>query len=269
MHTSSVWMIIRGLLAAMLLLPCSLHGQSNATPQFEVASVKPVTGDWVYEYRITPTTFTRRGAALDWLIEFAYGLQQHFQVEGPAWIHEGPNIVGPVEGTMKPRSARFDIYARAAEPASPAQMRLMVRSLLAERWKLALHSETREVQSFVLTTGKGPLKLRKSESEDPAERRANGPGYDWKHTSMQELVQHISDFVPQAVFEETGLKGRYDFNLPFLTDSVITPGLPMDQQDYASGFASALRGLGLDLQPKKRPVEILVIDSVERVPIEN
>src|SRR6185312_4423442 len=110
----------------LILLPGALFAQSGASPRFDVASVKPVKGEWVYEKQITPLSFTRRGVYIKWLVQFAYGLRQPFQVERPDWIGEGPNVL------------RFDIYAKTDRPTSEAQMRLMVQSLLADRWKLAI-----------------------------------------------------------------------------------------------------------------------------------
>src|SRR5215475_13423662 len=110
-------MQLRRIFASLVILHV---GRLIAQPAFDVASVKPVVGDWVWEYKNTPTSLTWRGATLGRLIRYAYGLEKQQQTIGPDWIEAGPS------------GLRFDIFAKNDQPATAEKRRLMMQTLLSE-----------------------------------------------------------------------------------------------------------------------------------------
>jgi uncharacterized protein (TIGR03435 family) len=173
-------------------------------------------------------------------------------------------------------SERYDILAKSAGPATADEMRPMLRALLAERFKLALHRETKEMSAFALVEAKGGHKLKESEAADgpgiiPSEGNAkiflNG-----KTASLDQLAGFLAGPLRAPVVDMTGLKGKYDF----LFD--ITAYIPQEKDrqpgeappDPVSVLQSALpKQLGLRLEARKLPIETLVIDHVEKLPVEN
>jgi uncharacterized protein (TIGR03435 family) len=242
------------LLAAWL---CPAVAQPEIAPKFDAASVKTQAGEWVFNFKTTPDSVIWQGADMGRLIRFAYDLQHPFQVAGPGWINAGKDGI------------HYDINAKAAHAGGDAQLRLMMRSLLAERWNLSIHRESREVRTLVLTAGKGPLRLNKSATDGPGSMASNEQGIARVGGTMAELARDISDWLPDLVVNETGLDGRYDYKIDFLKYTDYKVGARFEEQDFETGFAIALQKVGLSLKAARRNAEIIAIDHVERVPTEN
>jgi uncharacterized protein (TIGR03435 family) len=262
--------VIRTSAAATSLFVLTAWGafaQSASLPTFEVASVKPNLigraageGSKREHADISPGSVNMRNVSLSSCVQWAYRVNE-FQISGPDWLG----------------SERFDIVAKAGSPAPDQQMRLMLRALLADRFKLALHSETRALPVYVLVVGKNGPKFHRSEGEgessmdSPAKSNVIGV---FKKYSMQDLASLLSrqKMVNGLVLDETGLAGRFDFTLDFTS---YVPKDPKDLKNFKADdamsaiFSAVQDQLGLKLDAKKRPVSILVIDHAERAPTEN
>jgi uncharacterized protein (TIGR03435 family) len=178
-------------------------------------------------------------------------------------------LSGPIEFL----SDRYDVDAKAEHPASADQVLEMLRTLLADRFELRLHRENRETPVYMLTIAKGGAKLRRSlaaESADTAFRipaRAGGTEEGsgrliFRNESMPDLawaLTRTAGIGDRVVVDATGLDERYDFELKFARerDSTTPP-------DGPSIFSALPEQLGLKLEPRKAPVEFLVIDHIER-----
>jgi uncharacterized protein (TIGR03435 family) len=195
-------------------------------------------------------------------------------------------------------SDRFDIVAKPEGNATPAQMALMLRSLLAERFKLAVHMEARELPIYELVLARadaklGPL-LHKSDVDCIAIRAAQQgaprtpftagsprPNCDYfggfgriagGGTDIDELVGLLSRMVDRPVVNKTGLSGNYDFDLTFTPDVPVdrmpSPGSPLLPPGFdpngPSIYTALQEQLGLQLKSARGPVDVLVIDHVER-----
>lgn len=167
---------------------------------------------------------------------------------------------------------RYDILAKTAAPVTFAQLRLMMRSLLAERWKLVVHQESRVIPVYVLSVGKlGPnLRISKKVGD-------SGPviGHDRATTfvgaTMWQLVEEIGFQVAAPIVDDTGLTGRYDFTVEDFA-KYEEYGIPIAGStgaDFGPAYDQALHKLGLQLKLQKRPTNVLVVDHVEKVPTQN
>ena len=231
-------------------------------PRFEVASVKPNVGsDRSIPFRTPPPDgITLTNNPLESIIRYAYSVQP-FRLEGvPAWT----------------RDERFDIAARAAGPITDEQRRLMMRSLLVERFRLKARFETREKTIYVMTTVRadkqlGPgLKPRPECATpplDPARDKpctAGGSGrsdaIQMRAVTLTQLAEGMLSTVRgELVRDETGLPGAFDVEMSWRPESSTDP------DDARPAFVTAVREqLGLRLDPMRRPVEVLVVESIDR-----
>jgi uncharacterized protein (TIGR03435 family) len=179
-------------------------------------------------------------------------------VSGPEWL----------------TTDRFDVTAKAPAAAPTAQLKLMLQTLLAERFKVALHFETKTLTGYGLVIGKNGAKLQPSQDEGEPELRGQ-LRIDARRYSMHGLAELLSMSFGNAegtyVADMTGLKGRFTFTIdisPFL--AVNEPVLRNEATAVMiSAFQRALeQQLGLKLEPQKIPVDVLVIDHATR-PSEN
>ncbi|MDR3701359.1 MAG: TIGR03435 family protein [Candidatus Sulfopaludibacter sp.] len=236
--------------------------RAQSGPAFEVVSVKPSamqdgnTGMGLATY---PGGRIRANMCkLDYLITEAFDIQ-FFQVAGgPRWIHED----------------RFDIDAKppansAASKANPRsfklppnpEQRLMLQALLADRFQLRSHRETREGPVYLLTRTNKELKLQPTQDSDEypwvgsvAGAAIARDGLRATNATMALLTARLSSYLERPVFDRTGLPGAFDFRYEFSSDDPAT--------DVISVIMASLQGLGLKLEAGKGPVETLVIDRV-------
>jgi uncharacterized protein (TIGR03435 family) len=227
-----------------------LNAQSRPEPEFEVASVKPVAPSdtalrvsMISEHgRISYTNVTVRG-----LVRKAYGLR----------------IYPPSTGGSDPLSTdRYNIIASASSDASEEQTMRMLRALLEERFKLVVHRETKELRVWALLVGKNGPKLREVQDDGSAAEIGSGEGHKIKahHVSMKLLASALQGFVGEPVVNATGLTGLFDFTLDFTLDESTSP----DREWGQTPFEAVQRQLGLRLEARKGPVEVVVIDHVEK-----
>jgi uncharacterized protein (TIGR03435 family) len=162
---------------------------------------------------------------------------------------------------LKSDDARYDISAKAPAGASSRQMPEMLKALLAERFKVALHRETRTLPIYALVTAKGGPKLHEAPADGHSSTNSRGGHITAQHVSMVDLGDSLSRQLGRAVIDQTGLKGAFDFTLEYAADDADT--------SRPSIFTALQEQLGLRLEATKGPVEVLVIDRAERVPTEN
>lgn len=265
-----------------------------ATPRFEVASVRPsdpnarVGGFKSKDGRgggpvlqVEHRRFTVANMNLLSLILRAYDIRGCRPLgEGDcARISGGPDWL---------KRDGFDIRAKMPDDTpdytgiqffngQAPQLQLMLQALLADRFKLSVHREMKQLPVFVLTIGgKGP-KLKKTEGTGnpslifhPSAQPNGDQRFQLvaKNSSMQELTDLYSRFMSRPVLDRTGLKGRFDFTMTYAADPDAPGLLPGDEFAWPALFTALQEQLGLKLEATKGSVEILVIDHVER-PSEN
>jgi uncharacterized protein (TIGR03435 family) len=143
-------------------------------------------------------------------------------------------------------------------------MRLMMRQLLADRFKLAFHRQTREMRAFALTSGDAEKKLHASAPGTVPSRQNTAMSLVAKALSMPELAEFLGDILETPVADRTNLKGRYDFVLDF-TSYLPALNRPPELDDFLAILPSALTGeLGLKLESVPRmPVEVIQVDHMQ------
>jgi uncharacterized protein (TIGR03435 family) len=243
--------MIRTLL--LLTLAATAYGQTV----FEAASVKPVALERAKEGRpgvsFTPGSVTMSNVTLKTVITTAYGVKD-YQVSGPAWIN----------------SERYDVIGKSAGPAAESELSQMLQPLLAERFKLSLHRETKDLAVYVLTAGKSISKLRESSADTKTGTRGQGSNMVFQHYSMTQLSEFLSRLraVGRPVLDMTGLTGDFDFTVEVMDsnpENLVDAKRGAEQAVSDPGFAARVASqLGLKLEARTAPAELLVIDRVEK-----
>ncbi len=161
-------------------------------------------------------------------------------------------------------SARFNIDAKLPAGAPRDQMPMMMRALLADRFKLAFHRETKQLKEYALVVAKGGAKLSASSEDDRARAGSSQGDRMIKCFGMpvSTLAQMLISAVEAPVIDRTGITGNYNFDLKF---APLSAGA---DDSLPTIFAVLQDQLGLRLEAIKGPVEVLVIDGAER-PAEN
>src|SRR5882724_3805558 len=228
----------------------------QALPAFDVASVKPAERIKTDTYNINlgktnHGELTLGNATLSECLKFAYGFTDDIQLDGPEWIKRKGEFI-------------YDIVAKAPADTPREQLQLMLRALLNERFKLVLHREQRQATYLALVQGKKGLKL---EEADPALSGATGGPLHLGHIEskgiyMPMLATTLSRFMRQPVLDMTGLKGRYVVKLDWTPD-------PVDPDKAPAGagptiYTAVQEQLGLKLESRKGPLEVIVIDHAEK-----
>jgi uncharacterized protein (TIGR03435 family) len=233
----------------ILALAGSVFAQSSDTrPAYEAASVKlntsgdPHSGTDGSKGQIVMTNLT-----LERLIERAYGVKPT-QVSGPNWLAD----------------VHVDIMAKFPPDTKDSEHPQMLRALLEDRFKLAVHRETKELPGYALLVAKGGFKLKPVDVEDDDTQHQGGriQTLAAKGTSMALLADLVSRYLNTIVVDKTGIDGVYNFDLRWVSDEEKAediPTLPIALQET----------LGVRLQAQKVPVDVIVVDRVERVPTEN
>ena len=224
-------------------------------PQFAVASIKPETGRPPVSRKINPDGIAFTGVTLVGCIKAAYGLYDYQIVGGEAY-----------------RQDEYDISAKADSNESKDRLMLMLRTLLADRFKLVVHTETKELPVLSLAIAKSGSKLKASTNDDPPGMRAADGGLKFTKYTMPELGEFLSRLgsLGRPVLDRTGLQETYDFTL--LIDG---QKFDINNRDGADAFKRSMSDwpsishdlqdqLGLRLESDKAPVERLVIDPAEK-----
>jgi uncharacterized protein (TIGR03435 family) len=242
---------------------------------FEVASIKPSPPQPMGQIRIGMGSdagmLRYTNVSLKDCIRVAYRIKD-FQVLGPDWLPD----------------ARFDITAKFPGGATEDQVPEMLQALLAERFKLTAHKESKEHNVYALVAGKNGPKLKPAEVPTGASRPPRGNmqimvGPDGAHlkapsATLANLAEMLSRFSERPVLDMTGIEGQYDFDLVFAPENLRNMpgpggrmGGPHDSpsEPTAGSIYDSVHPYGLKLEPRKAAMEILVVDNILKVPTEN
>ena len=190
--------------------------------------------------------------------------------EAIRWAYDEPGArIGVLEGPEWADTVRFDIVARPVAASSPDQMRLMLRALLADRFKLVARAEKRESRVYFLTVDQKGHKLQPSTAKGPRRMQSDATGLTFEYVTMNDLQSYLLT-VPgfdRPVLNRTGLEGAFDFKLPILA------GADTEEARRAAiasmvVFVDALQALGVRLDPGMVPLDVITIEKAER-PSEN
>jgi uncharacterized protein (TIGR03435 family) len=241
----------------MLIAAMASYAQATV---FEVASIKPNTTGARMSVELSGDRFTAFDIGLGPLVLMAYDLN-----------------VRQVSGLDHTFGDRYDIVAKAEHRLRSAELRQMIQSLLADRFKLQVHWETREVPVYSLEVANSSPKLRRSDRQeediprvrtpDSAGGRETTSGVSYTNESMADFAWALSRMAgvgDRQVIDNTGLDGNYDFTLSFDRNPVPPGGtdpLPRLGPDI---FSAVKAQLGLKLESARAPVRFLVIDHAER-----
>jgi uncharacterized protein (TIGR03435 family) len=250
----------RGTLTAALaglvaLLAATGSAQVKDQPSFELATIKPSGPDSgpMSINRLPGGRLVTTNTPLPMLIAWAFNVDDGRLFNVPRGLD----------------AVRFDVVAQAANDSAAGPVQLMMRALLAERFKLVVHSETRELPAYALVVDSGGPKLRLSTSVEPPgpnpfTMRTAGQLTGTKVTAAM-LAKVLSGQLGRPVAEETGLAGVFDFVLQWSPEAAT----PSPDQPLASLFTAIREQLGLRLVARRAPVDVIVIDHVESRPTEN
>ena len=223
--------------SALLFIALGI-ASAQTQPAFEVASVKPANPT---DGAISRRNYGEFMGNLHFLISAAYGVDDYRITGGPKWLDA-------------------DKFSVNYKPVGP-QAALMLRTLLADRFKLAVHMETKELPIYSLVVAKTGPKMEKA---DKPVSTGSGAGKFSGTMEMSTLVSYLSSIVGRGVVDNTGLKGAYTFTLKWTPDD-----RPASGSDSPPSLPTAIQEqLGLKLESKKGSVDILVIDHAEK-PSEN
>jgi uncharacterized protein (TIGR03435 family) len=273
--------------------------QVAPSPNFEVASVKPAAPQSNGQNRLSmrggpgtsdPGQISYNNVSLMSVLRIAYGAY-FYQIDGPSWL----GISG------------YDINAKITPGTTKEQFNQMLMNLLAERFNLKLHHESRDVQGFELVAARNGSKLKESTMTDssnsdvpqsgPQATKTDASGFPqldhpgvamamkmapnaktpsvymtFRAQTLSGLVRTVGEELGRPVIDKTGLVGKYDFTLQFVPDTgaLATQSLAYRSDDSGPGIRTALpEQLGLRLEPKKVPLDMLVIDSADKTPTGN
>jgi uncharacterized protein (TIGR03435 family) len=246
---------VKGFGVSLLMLASMWSVRSaSGQPTFSVATIRPSAADVKFEHdgkiEVLPDGMHMQDVLLTTCIKWAYGVQDS-QISGPSFL----------------QAERYDIVAKVETPATPDEMKMMLRALLAERFKLRFHRENRELSSYAMVVAKGGHKMHEAAGDGKSSRENTASSTIAKSMTMREFADFLSGPVQRPVVDKTGLSGKYDFVLDF------TSYLPADMETMRPNatniLMAALSGeLGLKLEPQKEMVEVMVVDHVEK-PSEN
>jgi uncharacterized protein (TIGR03435 family) len=259
------------LIAAFAATAAVLSAQAPADPpRFEVASVRPNTSDGEPSMTVPPRgSVVVTNVPLENLIVNAYGIPPFRVVNAPDWI----------------RRERFDITGKPPDNASPGDTLLMLRALLENRFRLRVHRETRDQPIYALTLaheqGRPGPELKRASTDCSAGDRTSPPLPASQDSAcstgffgvgpaggtivltgqpLRRLISALSMAVSRTVVDRTGLEGVFDVRLRWSADVNVGGG----PNETPSVFTALQEQLGLKLEPAHGPVDVLVIDGVER-----
>ncbi|HEY1755391.1 MAG TPA: TIGR03435 family protein [Bryobacteraceae bacterium] len=281
-------------IAAAFFIVIAAFSLGAQSPAFEVATVRPAAPNpasqlpRMFQARGGPGTadpgqINYTGIPMRELLRLAYGLKLPYQFSGPGWME----------------TERYDIAAKIPAGVTKEQFNVMLQNLLTERFAMLVHRETREINGYELSIGKGGLKFKESATPAPAtapappvdpnqtpriktEKDRDGkvqlapgaaalvqfgiPGgirYTARQQPISILTTVLENPLGKPLVDKTGLTGKYDFNLEFSRDVDAAADGPPDL------FTAIQDQLGLKLEQKKIPVDVLIVDRAEKTPKEN
>ncbi len=240
---------------------------ARSQPAFDVASVKAIPFEARtfngMRHTATPTSLTMLHVSLGYIVRWAYDIPIHraYELIGPDWFNP-------------PGEFQFDVLAKTASPVDESQLRLMLRTLLAERFELAIHPEQRELPVYELSLARKTPALQEAAARaDPKVKPLDRFTYSFEGFSMPQLaVQLGHPWTSRPVVDKTGLAGSFDFKLDirrYVTDPE-TGKQVTDARGAIDMESAVIRGLrdqvGLALKPGRTAIDTLVVDRVLKVP---
>jgi uncharacterized protein (TIGR03435 family) len=255
--------------------------------EYEIVSVKPSNADSRRGTMNTPDGYRATNIEPLLFIDVAYGILNKDQLAGvPGWVStEKYDIDAKMESSVA------DAFGKLSPDDRKAARQHMMQMLLADRFKLVVHHETRVLSIYTLTIGKNGLKLKEAKPGDTypngikvpsgnpvtntMQMRASQAGVSMtaQAVAMPQLIQFFEQEVGRIVVDKSGLTGAYDFTLQYMPDAMqTTPGaasggaspLPAAELGNPSLFTAIQEQLGLKLEAGKLPIDVVVIDHIER-----
>ena len=216
---------------------------------FDVASIRSSSGGGNY-IDVTPGTVRAHGATLMTCLAWAYSLQRSQVISADASMGRHLN------------ADRYDIDAKSVAPAPLSDLKDAFQRLLEDRFKLVVHHERRNMETYLLVLDKGRAKIHESTSEgETEERSASKFNRVWARITMVRFADVLSEAMQAPVRDQTHLVSRYDIALdltPYLQRTGERPDVPLM-------MITAIREqLGLRLDSQRAPVDVLVVDHVEK-----
>lgn len=242
----------------LLLLPIALASISYAqTAAFDATSIKlNLSAGGPSSLRVTAGRAAMQNVSLKKVMLNAYGIpdDREYMIDGPDFL----------------TSEHFDIEATFPADTPVAKVREMMQTMLAERFNLALHKETRQLPMYSLVVAKGGPKIHPG---SPGGGRTSGrPGhFEATGITMQKLADLIARQAGRPVSDATGLQGVFDFTLEWDPQADLQVGTSdvAGSIQGASIFTALQEQLGLRLESGNGPVEVLVVDRMEKAPTQN
>jgi uncharacterized protein (TIGR03435 family) len=233
--------------------------------QFEVASLKPSAGEHArgstgFSTSLDSQQLSYTGVTPMRLLTEAYGVKR-YQINGSAWLD----------------SERFDLSAKLPEGTSKDQIPAMLQHLLAERFHMKLHSETKPERIYALLAGKNGPRLPSTKDPDHGQEMSfDVSGHmNFLSTTLAGFAETMSRLLDRPVIDRTGIQGAFDITLNVsmqdltgLKQLLAANGVQVDAAEGTSIF-SAVQELGLKLESRNAPIEHLVVDSAEKIPTGN
>jgi uncharacterized protein (TIGR03435 family) len=221
---------------------------------YDAVTIKPDPGGHGF-FKLSPDSFSMGGMPAWVLIRNAYGVLMEGQVVGlPAWAKTEPFAV----------EAKVDADAtRALRTLPPVeqwkQLQLMLQAMLAERFALKAHRETRDLPIYELTVARGGSKMKQTAPDSSGGNATYASGKVAAHEiSIESLAANLSFAVGGVIVNKTGLEGGYDFTLEYAPEGADT------SDTRPSIFTALEEQLGLKLEPARGPVDVIVVDQIER-----
>ena len=255
-------------LFALLVIAWGAWAQDALAPAFEVASVRvsqPEPGQPVtHSCKSDPAIFHCGAVTLHTLLTYAYDLQ-YFRVDGPAWMNE----------------EYYDVAAKFPDGVSKEKLPQMLERLLVERFALKAHRETRQMPAYELTVAKGGPKLKAVDASKPEtevlagvlnlQYKFNGSHTMQGNLTMASLAVHLTGLLGRPVVDGTGIAGTFEIEVTYFEEDLRRGTEPIGDANtpIATIFQAVQQTLGLKLEPKKAPIEMLVVDSANKTPAAN
>jgi uncharacterized protein (TIGR03435 family) len=260
-------LLVAGLLPVASAQSADTAGSAPQSASFDVADVHVSTQarfPYMEGGQLHGDRFLIKDGTMIDLISTAFDVEQDNIFGGPSWLEMD----------------RFDILAKAPRATSPDTVRLMLQSLLTDRFKLVVHKDSRPVQAYVLTVPKGAKpKMKESGSSDkndcqPVQQPANPAAVPiiivtCHNMTMGQLASALHDmaggYLTSPVVDQTGLQGTWDFDIKWTPRGALAKA----GDDGISIFDAVDKQLGLKLELGKAPMPAIVIDSVNETPTPN
>jgi uncharacterized protein (TIGR03435 family) len=231
------------------LFVSAVHAQ---IPGFDVASVKASHSDSERgAIQMAKGSLTITNAPLRKIVGAAFGIGEDrdaYSLAGPGWMV----------------AERYDVAAKFPAATSADQVWLMLQALLKERFGMRFHREMREAPAYVLVVGKDGLKARPAAAGSAGGFNRRSGHLESRSATMAGLADKLSQQSDRPVVDKTGVGGAYEFTLDWTPDD-----LQSDGQAGPSLFTAIEEQLGLKLEARKEPMEVVVVDYVERIPSGN